>query len=141
MRQIFKRTGFLALFLAFVLDIVAKPAYPEEAGERTRYEFLIEMPKTYVSGILVMARVEPDKINASLVNEFGFSLMDFSFDEKKEKVKLVNVTKKLDKWYIKRTLRSDLKQVMLLMRQGGDQYFDKKHKIKYTFRLLNDSAE
>lgn len=135
------RTNLLALVLCMALNCAASTAYPAAEGDRVRYDFMIEMPKAYVSGILIMARTEPDRVDASLVNEFGFSLLDFSYDEKKDKVKLVNVTKKLDKWYIKRTLRSDLRQVMRLMREGGDRYVDKKHKITYTFTPLNDPAQ
>ncbi len=141
MRPNFKRVFLPLLFVCAFLRLSASLTYPEEPGQRVKYEFMIEMPKAYVSGILVMALTEPDLISASLVNEFGFSLIDFTFDEKRQKVKLVSVTKKLDKWYIRRTLRSDLKQVLAMMKQGSDAYTDKKHKINYTFRLLNDSAE
>lgn len=136
-----KRISLLAILLCMMLNCVASSPYPANEGERVRYEFMIEMPKAYVSGILIMAKTDPDKVDASLVNEFGFSLMDFSYDEKKDKVKLVNVTKKLDKWYIKRTLRADLRHVMRTMREGDDRYVDKKHKITYSFTLLNDPAQ
>lgn len=141
MPQNSKRTALLALVLSVFLGICAQSKYPEEEGDRARFEFVIEMPKAYVSGILIMAKMEPDVVSASLVNEFGFSLMDFTFDEKKQKVKLISVTKKLDKWYIKRTLRGDLKKALIAMRDGENEYYDKKHKIKFTFIPINDPAE
>lgn len=131
---------FLTFLLPFVWGMEANNAYPSEESVRIRYEFMIDMPKAWVSGILIMARTDSTTVSASLVNEFGFSLMDFSFDEKKEKVKLISVTKKLDKWYIRRALRSDLKHILLAMRQGERQYINKKRKIKYTFTLLNDTV-
>lgn len=141
MNPVLKLISLLILALACVFDCDASGGYPAEVGERARYDFIIEMPKAYVSGILVMARTEPDRLSASLINEFGFCLLDMQYDVKKDKIKLVNVTKKLDKWYIKRTLKSDLKHVFRLMREGEDNYLDEKHKIKYTFLPLNDSAQ
>lgn len=141
MPQNSKRAAILAFILAFALCLHAQSAYPEGEGEKARFEFTIEMPRAYVSGILIMAKMEPGIVSTSLVNEFGFSLMDFTFDEKKQKVKLISVMKKLDKWYIKRTLRSDLKKALIAMRCGESEYYDKKHKIKFTFIPINDPAE
>lgn len=116
-------------------------SYPSEVGQRTRHQLIIEMPKAQVSGILIMAHVSPDTINASVVNEFGVSLMDFSYNSLKDKVKLHSVMKALDKWYIRRTLRNDLRQLLHAMRDGSTEYYDKRHKIRYLIQPYDETEE
>ncbi|MCC8176352.1 MAG: hypothetical protein LUC85_08915 [Bacteroidales bacterium] len=116
-------------------------SYPTEVGQRTRNQLIIEMPKAQVSGILIMAHVSQDTINASVVNEFGISLMDFSYNTLKDRVKLHSVMKALDKWYIRRTLRSDLRNLLNIMREGGTEYYDKRHKIRYLIQPYDETEE
>lgn len=69
------------------------------------------MQKGYVSGILV-ANEDGDNIYCSMINEFGVSALDFIYNKKKRKIKLLNVVSFLNKWYIKRVLRDDLQYCM-----------------------------
>ncbi|MCC8039421.1 MAG: hypothetical protein LIP02_15025 [Bacteroidales bacterium] len=121
--------------------ILTAQSYPSEVGQRTRNQLIIQMPKAQASGILIMACVSPDTINASVVNEFGISLMDFSYNSRKDKVKLHSVMKALDKWYIRRTLRNDLRQLLNIMREGGTEYYDKRHKINYLILPYDETEE
>lgn len=73
-----------------------------------RYSFRIETPKAYVSGIMIASR-EHDIINGSMINEFGISAIDFSYSEKKGKVRLINVVSFLNKWYMKQVLKKDIR--------------------------------
>lgn len=62
----------------------------------------------------------------SAINEFGIKGFDFILDKQKGKVKLRNVVKFLDKWYIKRVLRADL---ALLLRESNTPRQMRKRKL------------
>lgn len=116
-----------------------RPVYPDSIDQRARYEIVIEMPKAYLSGLMIMHKPSEDRVNVSVINEFGISLMDFNYDEKKNKVKIQSITDKLNKWYIKRTLSNDFKSILKAIRDGSKEYFNSKHKIKYSFQLVNET--
>ena len=124
-----------ALVLAAAASFAAVPSdsWPELPGERVRHDFAIEMPKGYVGGLMIMMKCDDGKVRGSLVNEFGISLLDFSFDEKKGKVKLESVMKALDKWYIRRVLKNDLKHSLQAMQRGDTVYYDTRHKMRFIF--------
>ena len=42
----------------------------------------------------------------------------------------------LNKWYIKRVLKKDLKEVMHLMQNGENEYRNNKRKLYYQFVLM-----
>lgn len=115
------------------------PIYPDSVDQRVRYEIAIEMPKVYLSGLMIMHKPSEGLVNASVINEFGISLMDFSYDEKKNKIKIRSITDKMNKWYIKRTLSTDFKNILKAMREGYNEYLNNKRKIKYSFQLANDT--
>ena len=116
---------------------MAQKAFPEINGDKVRYNIQIDIKKVYLSGVCILVR-QDDKIVSSIVNEFGVSLMDFSYDPFKEKVKIHSITKKLDRWYIKRILKKDIKSMLKIMQAGGNEYLDSKYKIKYTFSVNDD---
>ena len=114
-------------------------AYPDSVGQRSRYEIIIEMPKAYLSGLMIMHKPSEGHVNASVINEFGISLIDLSYDEKKDKVKLHSITDKMNKWYIKRALSNDFKNILKAMREGSYEYLNTKRKIKYSFHPANET--
>lgn len=91
-------------------DVIADDADDDTAvaGDVSRYAFAIETPKAAVTGVAIM-RADSTQIVGSLVNEFGVSAIDFIYNRKKDKVKLVNVVSFLNKWYIKLVLKNDIK--------------------------------
>lgn len=108
----------MRLFLLFLSSLItcftfqAIASEPDDTTVETRTEasrmsFRIEMQRGYVSGILITADSGTD-INGAMINEFGISALDFTYSRKSGKVKLLNVISFLNKWYIKRVLRSDL---------------------------------
>ena len=119
-------------------QLFAQDSYPFKEGQGVKYELIIELPKVYVSGILVMVKKTDDTIDASIINEFGVSLMDFTYNEKKNKVKIHSVMKMLDKWYIKKMLKQDLKSVLSTMREGNGDSYTNRHNIKYQFTLFHE---
>ena len=118
---------------------------PTTEGESIRYTAYIEIGSQetgsgsiYVSGICVLHR-EGDKIHGSLFNEFGITALGFTYWPEKKKVKLHTVMKMMDKWYIRRILKKDLRQLMEVLRSqetgGGRQAVWKNERYHIVYQL------
>lgn len=129
----------LLLLLGFG-TVRAQSLYPSSEGGRVRCSAMIEMPRAYISGVCVMYH-DGQTVKGSLFNEFGISALDFAYDTRRDRVRLLSVTDMLDKWYIRRVLRRDLRQLLHNLREGEGTYRDEKHKITYQFTLLPDDTE
>lgn len=114
--------------------------FPDSIGDRVKYNATIEMKKGYISGVCILVNDE-NMVKGCIFNEFGISAIDFTYQLEQRKVKLVNVIKMLNKWYIKRILKRDLAQVMENLSKGIMNYHDKKYNIDYNFSILKDVAE
>ena len=138
------RTFLFSLFLfqlsIFNCQLAKAQTLPSSEGERARYSVQIDVKKAYISGICGML-FEDGKLKASVVNEFGFSAMDFEYDPQKDKVKIINIVKKLDHWYIKRVLKRDLRILIHNLRQGIYKHENTKYEITYTFQPLQPITE
>lgn len=113
-------------------------SFPAE-GESVKYSSFIQFPKAYISGICILKN-EEENITGSIFNEFGVSFLSFIYNKEKDKVKLVSLTKPLDKWYIRMTLRNDLKAVVSTLRNGGYQYENNRRNIIYRFEPLKEET-
>lgn len=76
-----------------------------------RYSIRIDMDKAYVGGICII-KADDHLLTASVVNEFGVSIVTFRYDQKKEKVKIVNCIKQLNRPIVKRVLKRDFKIIL-----------------------------
>lgn len=130
----------LIFLTARFCTIDAQVCFPSTQGEKAKYSAYIDMPQGYVSGVCVLFK-EGTVIRGSLFNEFGITALNFSYDIKKEKIKLYSVVKLMDKWYIKRILKKDLKQLMKCLQKGESVYQDEKYHITYSFSTLNTEEE
>ena len=105
----------LALISVIICSIFAAKAGSLSDGnvsDNERYSIAIEVRKACISGVCILHE-DDEQIAGSVINEFGISAIDFVYDKAKGKVKLVNVIKFLNKWYIKRVLKNDLKLIVL----------------------------
>lgn len=73
----------------------------------SRFMFALDTSRGYLSGVMVMA-MEPDAIKGTVVNEFGFTAVDFVYNRHNSKVKLKRVVSFLDNWKVRYMLRRDL---------------------------------
>ena len=140
---LYRRASLLLISLLWMLlpaKTLAQPLFPAQAGDKVRYTAYIEMPKAYISGLCIMANDGQD-VNGCLFNEFGLSSIAFSYSLAKDKVTLHEVIPMLDKWYIRRVLRKDLRQLIHCLQQGGTQYQNKRRKITYTLTPLVADGE
>lgn len=136
-----KSVSLLILIASIIaIDAHGESNYPDSIGDITRHEFIMEMPKAYVSGIMILRRIEPTQIRGSLVNEFGISLLDFSYDESKRKLKIESLMKQLDKWYVKRLLKKDIPRVLEAMHGNEEKYESSSGKLKYLFKPMTQEA-
>ena len=137
-----KRLALICLLFVSSLaatTLYAQSTFPASEGERIKYNAYIEMPRSYVSGIMILMN-DNNEIKGSLFNEFGVTALDFSYFPKKNKVKLHNVVSMMDKWYIRRVLRKDLAHMMTCLQTGETAYQNERHHITYKFTPLADEV-
>lgn len=132
---------YVSLLLACLRPAVAaaQSTFPSAEGERARYTAVVEMPRGYISGVCILLR-EGGDVKGCLFNEFGLSAIDFTYNIKKDKVKLHSVMAMFDKWYIRRVLRRDLRELAHRLQKGETTYRDEKYKIDYRFTPLPDET-
>ena len=121
---------FVSVFRATTLH--AQHTFPIYEGEKVKYNAMIQMPNAYISGVCVLLN-ESGVIKGCMFNEFGITMLDFTFSPDKQKVKLNHVIKIMDKWYIKRLLRKDLVLLMSSLQKGESEYYNEHRKITYQF--------
>lgn len=132
-------SGLLLTFCSLKVQAQQR-LFPVEEGERKKYNALIEMPKGYLSGICVLLK-EDGVVKGCVFNEFGISALDFTYSPEKDKVKLHSVISMMNKWYIKKVLKRDLRQLFHEMQEGNTTYQDAKYKINYQFTPLKEDAQ
>ena len=115
--------------------VVSQPPLSDSIGSKAKYAAVIELPKGYLSGISVIVR-EPDAFN-----EFGITALEFTYHPRTGKVDLIEVIPMLDKWYVRRVLKSDLQRVMENLLHGISVYKDEKYHVSYSFSLMKDEVE
>lgn len=138
------------LFLSFLSAVICGYA---QLPAQTRYGFSMESPKATLSGVAIFVE-NGDTIKGSLINEFGISAMDFQYLKTKDKIQLVNVIQFLNKWYIKPTLKNDIKQCLyvlfpdipgrrikheILESDSARTIINTKRNIKYSFYPIENS--
>ena len=127
----------ISLLLALSISVQAQTTFPSADGERAKYAAYIEMPKDYVSGICVLLQ-EDGLIKGSLFNEFGITALDFTYNPQRDKIKLHSVMKMMDKWYIRKVLKKDLRQVMKTLKEGQTEYTNQRRHIVYRFHGIEE---
>lgn len=84
---------------------------------------------------------EEEVVTASIMNEFGVSALTYKYNKTSGKVKILNIFKPMNKWYIKRVLKKDLKKITQEMPlQDPLTYENRKYNIIYQFTPLNDEV-
>ena len=83
-------------------------AFPQ-GSERAEYAMRIEVRKIDITGILVLRLTPEGEIRGAMMNEFGVSALNLLITPDRKKVRLLNVSSLLNKWYIKRAIRADMR--------------------------------
>ena len=107
-------------------------AFVPQEVESAYYNVSIKRGENLITGMCILVN-SGDTVKASIVNDFGATILDCSFYKKRSKIKLHYLFKSLNRWYLRPVLKRDLKEIMKIMSAGGTSYTDKKHKLDYTF--------
>lgn len=141
------------LLLVLPLTVSAQHAFTLPLGETVKMSLVIDTPKASISGIFLMQR-EEQKVVGTVVNEFGIKAFDFEVDANARKVKLLNTISFLNKWYIRRTIASDLKFLFfatlidgkavagkreIVATSGSVTLYNRRRNLTYTFSPLIDN--
>lgn len=153
------RTFLLFLSSLFLLLIPYTAKAQEENAEvpterLQSYSFQIETSKGYISGIL-LANDDGNQIKGSMINEFGVSAIDFTYNKEKQKLKLVSVIGFLNKWYIKMVLKNDIRFCLhilyntpyekkhnyeIIRTVDSTSIINTKRNLKYTFSPISQAT-
>ena len=127
------------LFISLLLSVLTSRLYAQTTfpadGESIRFTAYIEMEKGYVSGICILHR-DGDTVHGSLFNEFGITALDFTYRVERKKVKLHTVMPMMNKWYIRKVLKKDLRQLMTGLQNGETTWKDERYHIEYQLTPL-----
>ncbi len=127
------------LFISLLLSVLTSRLYAQTTfpadGESIRFTAYIEMEKGYVSGICILHR-DGDTVHGSLFNEFGITALDFTYRLERKKVKLHTVMPMMNKWYIRKVLKKDLRQLMTGLQNGETTWKDERYHIEYQLTPL-----
>ena len=103
------------------------------------YNLFMQIRGRELTALCVMELKADSSIVGTVVNEFGMKAFDFSFVNGKAKV--FNVIAFLDKWYIRKILRRDLRQLFHAMQEGRGEYRDEKYKMLFRFTPLTEDEQ
>lgn len=102
------------------------------------YHLLMQVKGQELTSICVIDTVSDGNLVGTVINEFGAKAFDFTYTN--GKVKVLNVVAFLDKWYIRRVLRRDLKHILPTLTPDKESYY-KRRWISYTFTPMTSDNE
>ena len=106
-------------------------------SDTLRLSVQLTFRKAVVTGLCLMITSDKHETVGSVINEFGLKAFDFVYNKQRNKLKLENVTPALDKWYIRRVLRHDMRYIVPILIEAGEcEYNNTKRGIEYVFKPL-----
>ncbi len=105
------------------------------AQERETYNIGIETSRWRVTGVCAVLYGR-DSVSACVFNEFGLTVLDFTYFPERGKVKLDGLTPFLDKWYIRKVIRKDLARLMRSLPAEKAGYTDSRRGITYKLERI-----
>lgn len=123
-------------------------------GKVVKYNIVIQRENTDITGICIIKRTN-DSIMGTVMNEFGIKAFDFIMSTRNQEIELDDVMAMLDKWYIKKVLRDDLKfiltcegkskstnsRVLTVNEDMSMEMNNLTYKLKYILKPLDTSAQ
>ena len=76
---------------------------------RQQYSVLIRARGVELTGVCIIKTDSVGDSRGAIVNEFGIHALDFTLSADRRRVRLQNVMPQMDRWYIRRVVRSDLR--------------------------------
>lgn len=136
---------YVILFASlFIIPSFASAQCLGESNRSNRYSVQIDIDRAGISGVYIMQE-QNDTVLCAIVNEFGVSALSFTYNPVKGRIKIVGCLPQLNKWYIKRILKRDLKSIIPQLQRWNEndpfEYYNPKFSIRYRFDKLVKSIE
>lgn len=120
---------------------------------RQEFSVNIEARGVQLSGICIV-KTDEDGSRGAIVNEFGIHALDFTLSADRRKVKLLNVMPQMNRWYVKRVVRKDLRllfsateagrqkgrRVVAVDGDGAVTLTNEKYKLTYSLKEIEDET-
>lgn len=133
-----RRIAAVLLFLSLAVWSSASVQAAEVRESASRYSVRIEMSQAYIGGICIV-KGDESCLTASVVNEFGVSMVTFRYDLNKGKVKIVNCIRQLRRPFLRKVLKKDFRIILDLyttFEEGNVlpiRHVNSKYNITYNF--------
>lgn len=146
---------FVSLLLTAVFGAKAQARYVIDVPDtgRVEYRFDMEARGASITGIAIVKHVN-DSIKGVLINEFGIKALAFAVSPDRQQVSLSQLMPMIDKWYVRRVLKSDIKFLfnatagtksgnyeLVMTDDGGVSLTNTKYRITYTFTPIKSNSQ
>lgn len=148
-----KRCLLLSSLLWMAVVVVAADYLLPLEG-RQEYSVAIMARGAEITGVCVV-KTDAEGSRGAIVNEFGIHALDFMVSADRRKVKLQNVLPMMDRWYVRRVVKKDLR-VLFNATTDGEQaggrtvtvepdgtvtLANTRYKLKYSLKKLHEATE
>jgi len=148
------RSSLLCISLLLWSAVSSAADYLLPLSGRQEYRVAISARGVDLTGVCIV-KTDGEGSRGALVNEFGIHALDFTLTTDRTKVKLLNVTPALDRWYIRKVIRRDFRQLFGATAAGpqkGRRHItigtdstvvltNDRYQLKYEWKKLNETAE
>lgn len=107
MRRYSKLISLVVLCLLSVDMMAQGPFRPDKDG-KCSFNLEMDIRGHSITGLTIMQQGDGE-VRGTVVNQMGLKAFDFIYNETRQKVELQNVVKMMNRWYIRRVLRRDLR--------------------------------
>ena len=136
-----------------VVAVAADYLLPLDEG-RQQYGVSITARGAEITGVCIV-KTDAEGSRGAIVNEFGIHALDFMVSADRRKVKLLNVIAMMDRWYVRRVVKKDLR-MLFNATAGGKQgsgrtvtvepdgtvtLTNTRYKLKYSLKKLHEATE
>lgn len=117
---------------------------------RQEFSVAIQTRGAEITGICIV-KTDETGTKGAIVNEFGVHALDFTLTADRRKVKLLNVMPVMNRWYVRKVVRKDLKYLFSATESpqskgprrveseadGSVTLENTRYKLKYSFKPIN----
>ena len=121
---------------------------------RQEYSVAITARGAEITGVCIV-KTYAEGIRGAIVNEFGIHALDFMVSADRRKVKLLNVIPMMDRWYVRRVVKKDLRtlfnatadgeqaggRTVTVEPDGTVTLTNTRYKLKYSLKKLHEATE
>ena len=121
---------------------------------RQEYSVAIMARGAEITGVCIV-KTDAEGSRGAIVNEFGIHALDFMVSADRRKVKLLNVIPMMDRWYVRRVVKKDLRtlfnatadgeqaggRTVIVEPDGTVTLTNTRYKLKYSLKKLHEATE